>query len=163
MKPEIILIGVFALSLLFYRLRNKAYRFAMSGRIAMSVMLLMTASGHFLFAEGMAMMLPDFIPLKMEVVYITGIIEIAAAIGLQLDRWRELTGWLLIVFLILILPANIYAAFHNVNLQTATFDGEGLDYLWYRIPLQIIYILWIYKSSINTKPFMRRNFLVGGI
>ena len=129
----------------------------------MSAMLLMTASGHFLFAEGMAMMLPDFIPLKMEVVYITGIIEIAAAIGLQLDRWRELTGWLLIVFLILILPANIYAAFHNVNLQTATFDGKGLGYLWYRIPLQIFYILWIYKSSVNTKPFLKRDFLVGGI
>lgn len=119
----------------------------------MSAMLLMTALGHFLFAEGMAMMLPDFIPFKMEVVYFTGILEIAAAIGLQLPRWRELAGWLLVIFLILVLPANIYAALNNVNLETATYNGEGIAYLWYRIPLQIFFILWIYLSSINPKPF----------
>lgn len=163
MEPEIILIVVFALSLIFNRLRHKAYKFALSGRIAMSAMLLMTALGHFLFAKGMAMMLPDFIPLKMEAVYLTGILEIAAAIGLQLRKWRKLTGWLLIVFLILILPANIYAALNNVNIETATYDGEGIAYLWYRIPLQIFFILWVYLSSINTKSFLRRNFLVSRI
>jgi len=95
------------------------------------------------------MMLPDFIPFKAEVVYLTGIIEIAAAIGLFIPNIRIVTAWLLIVFFILILPANIYAAIKHIDYQKATFDGNGPSYLWFRIPLQILFISWAYLSAIK--------------
>jgi uncharacterized membrane protein len=62
-------------------------------------------------------------------VYLTGIIEIAAAIGLFLPNFRVLTAWLLIVLFILLLPANIYASIKHIDYQKATFDGNGLAYL----------------------------------
>src|SRR5690606_5924244 len=149
MKPLIVLLSVFVISLLATKFVHKNFEFALSGRIAMSVMLLFTAIGHFAFTEGMTMMLPDFIPFKTEVVYLTGIIEIAAAIGLFIPKLKIVTAWLLIVFFILILPANIYAAIKQIDYQKATFDGNGLSYLWFRVPLQILFIGWTYVCAIK--------------
>jgi uncharacterized membrane protein len=115
----------------------------------MSLMLLFTAIGHFAFTKGMSMMLPAFMPYKTVIIYLTGIIEIVAAIGLFIPSTRVLTGWLLIIFLILILPANIYAAIHQIDYQKGTFDGKGLIYLWYRVPLQILFIIWTYFATIK--------------
>jgi uncharacterized membrane protein len=149
MKPLIVLFTVFAVSLVAMKILRSNYDFALAGRIAMSAMLIFTAVAHFAFTKGMAMMLPDFIPYKIEIIYLTGIIEIAAAIGLFIPNFRILTGWLLIAFFIMILPANIYAAIKQIDIQKGTFDGNGLTYLWFRIPLQFLFICWVYLSAIN--------------
>lgn len=149
MKPLLILISVFALALLANKIINSNFELALSGRIAMSAMLLFTAIGHFAFTKGMSMMVPDFVPFKTEVVYLTGIIEIVAAIGLFIPSFRVLTAWLLIAFFVLMLPANIYAAVNHIDYQKGTFDGHGLTYLWFRIPLQALFIAWTYLSAIK--------------
>jgi len=151
MIPLIVLLTVFCFSLLLLKLFRKSLDFALAGRIAVSVMLLFTAVGHFAFTEGMAMMLPPFIPYKQEVVYFTGLIEIAAAFGLLIPRFRLITAWLLVVFFILVMPANIYAAIEHVNYQNATLDGNGPAYLWFRVPLQVFFIIWVYLSAIRRR------------
>jgi uncharacterized membrane protein len=147
--PEFILLSVFLIALITLKILHKEYRFAMSGRIAMAAMLVTTGIAHFVFVEGMSLMLPDFIPYRFELVYFTGIIELMAAIGILLPKYRKWTGWLLILFLVLIIPSNIYATIKYVNLENATFDGQGPGYLWYRIPLQLFFIGWIYLSCIK--------------
>ena len=149
MKPLIVLLSVFAISLLYTKILQGNYKLALSGRIAMSVMLGFTAVAHFVFTKSMAMMLPGFVPYKTATVYLTGIIEITVAIGLFIPKFRVITAWLLIAFFMLILPANIYAAINNIDYQKGTFDGSGLAYLWFRIPLQILFIVWTYLSSIK--------------
>lgn len=149
MKPLIVLITVFSISLVILKIINEKYNFILSARIGISVMLLFTALGHFLFTEGMTLMIPNFIPFKKELVYFTAIIEILGAIGLHITQFRPLIAWLLILFFILILPANINASIKQINYQNGTFDGNGLAYLWFRIPLQNLFILWIYISSIK--------------
>jgi len=149
MKPLVILFSVFVITLLLTRIFRGHYEFALSGRIAMSAMLVFTAIGHFAFSKGMTMMLPQFIPYKTTMIYLTGFIEVIAAIGLFVPNLRILTAWLLIAFFILILPANIYAAVTNVNYQKGSFDGPGLNYLWFRVPLQILFIVWTYMWSIR--------------
>lgn len=146
--PNIVLITVFVLSLLVLKIFKKKWIYALSGRVAMSVMLVTTGIAHFVYVEGMAMMIPEFLPCKMELVYFTGIIEILAAIGLWLSKYYKRIGWLLILFFVLILPANIYGAIHYVDLTTATYSGHGPDYLWVRIPMQLFYIGWVYYSCI---------------
>ena len=149
MAPLIVLLSAFGLSLLIIKIFQGHFQFAPPGRIAMSVMLVFTAIGHFLYTKGMTMMIPDFIPFKTEIVYLTGLFEIFAAIGLIIPSIRTKTAWLLIAFFILILPANIWAAIHQVDYQAGTFDGNGLAYLWFRVPLQIVFIIWTYLSSIK--------------
>ena len=115
----------------------------------MSAMLWCTAIAHVVFVEGMSLMLPDLIPYRRELVYFTGLLEVVAAIGILLPRYEKLTGWLLMIFFVCLLPANIYAACVHVNLKEATFDGHGPRYLWYRIPLQICFITWVYFSVVK--------------
>lgn len=149
MKPLFVLLGVFVLSLLLTKFFRGNFEFAMSGRIATSIMLLFTAIAHFVFTKGMSLMLPAFIPFKTELVYLTGFIEIICAIGLFIPVSSVITAWLLIAFFILIIPANIHAAIKHLDYQKGTFDGSGLNYLWFRIPLQVIFIGWTYFSFIK--------------
>ena len=150
MKPLLVLLLTFVIALLALRLIQKQYDLALSARIALSAMLLFTAIAHFVYTEGMMMMMPDFIAYKKELVYFTGIIEILASIGLLIPNLRVLTGWLLIVFFIMLLPANIHAAIRHVDYQKGSFDGSGPNYLWFRVPLQLLFIFWTYVSVIRS-------------
>jgi len=149
MKPLFVLIISFVLSVLILKIFTKELDFQLAGRIAMCCMLLFTAIGHFAFMEGMTAMIPSFIPFKKEVVLITGIMEALFALVILLPKYQKQTGWLLIVFLILILPANIKAALEEINYQTGQMDGPGVNYLWFRIPLQVLFVLWVYFASIR--------------
>ncbi|MDP2540998.1 hypothetical protein CSC81_13610 [Tenacibaculum discolor] len=149
MKPLFALLFVFLISIGIQKLLLKNINYSLSGRIAMCAMLLFTALGHFLFTEGMSKMIPDFIPLKSTVTILTGVLEIVMAIGLLFPNYQKTTGWILIPFLLLMLPANIKASLENLNYQTGTYDGKGLFYLWFRIPLQVFFIAWVYFSSLK--------------
>jgi uncharacterized membrane protein len=148
MKLLIVLLAGFVVALLGIRLWLGYFDLRLSARAAMSLMLLFTAIGHFAFTRGMVMMIPPFIPFKMFLVYLTGIFEIAAAITLNIPSLYIGTAWLLIAFFILMLPANIYAAHNNINYQKANHSGNGSDYLWFRIPLQLLFIGWVYVNAI---------------
>ena len=150
MKPLIVLLFAFISAIFLVKLFKHNYDFAMSARIAMAIMLVFTAIGHFAFTKGMTMMIPAFVPFKEGLVLLTGGFEILLATGLLLPQFKVITGWTLILFLMLMLPANIYAALSNVNYQKGTFDGHGLAYLWFRIPLQFLFIIWTYISAIRT-------------
>ena len=149
MKPLIVLLVSFALALIATKLIRNDFDIALSARIAMSIMLVFTAIAHFAYTKGMVMMMPGFIPYKKEIVYLTGIIEICAAIGLLIPNFRVLTAWLLIIFFVLLIPANINAATRHIDYQKGSFDGKGVVYLWFRIPLQILFILWTYFAAIK--------------
>lgn len=149
MKPLIVLLLSFTISIFIIKIIKKEYDFALSARIAMSIMLLFTAIGHFAFTKGMSMMIPKIIIFKESIIYLTGIFEILLALGLIIPKFQIVSGWALFVFLLLMLPANIYASLNHVNYQKGTFDGNGLIYLWFRIPLQFLFIIWAYISAIR--------------
>jgi uncharacterized membrane protein len=149
MKPLVVLLSSFVIAIFVIKIINKEYNFALSARIAMSVMLCFTAIGHFAFTNGMSMMIPQFIPFKTNLVYLTGLFEILLAIGLLIPKLKVISGWTLIIFLLFMLPANIYASIYNIDYQKGTFNGNGLSYLWFRIPLQFLFIAWTYFSSIR--------------
>jgi len=147
MKPLFVLIIAFVIAFFVCRWIYGVYSFPLPGRIAMTVMLLFTSIAHFAFAKGMEMMIPAQLPFKKAIVYFTGIAEVAAAIGLLLPAYYKATGWFLIFFFILLLPANIFAAIKKVDYQKGEYSGNGLPYLWFRIPLQVFFIVWVYYGT----------------
>jgi len=141
----VILLVVFALA----RLLNKFFKkpqiaVAQAGRMAMGALLLFTGTSHFYLIKGMVLMMPDFLPAKLALVYVTGLIEIILGLGLLFEKTRKISSLLLILFLIAVLPANVVTALKHVNIQAADFTGPGLSYLWFRIPLQLLFIGWVY-------------------
>jgi uncharacterized membrane protein len=148
MKPLILLIAVFLVSLGILQFTGVEDKLAVAGNVAMALMLCFTALGHFKFADGMAAMIPPFVPQRRLLVLLSGLFEIVLAIGLLFRQTRSLTAIVAIVFLLLILPANIYAARHRINYEKGTFDGAGVRYLWFRVPLQALFIAWLYYFSV---------------
>ena len=149
MKPLFVLIIVFIVSSLIIKLLKGEMDDALAGKIALALMLVFTSLGHLLYTDGMMLMLPEFIPFKKGIIYATGLVEVMAAIGLFVPQVSRITGLLLIVFFLLILPTNIRANLKHINYETATFNGPGPSYLWFRIPFQLLLIAWTYYFVIR--------------
>ena len=89
-------------------------------------------------------MLPAFVPYRVALIYFTGILELLGAIGVWIPRLRKLTGFLLILMLIGILPSNIYSAINRIEFGG---HGAGPAYLLIRIPFQLLVIWWTYFAT----------------
>lgn len=113
-------------------------------RVGLTLFFLFTGLGHFIRTEAMAMMLPAAVPYRVELIYLTGVLELLGAIGVWIPRLRRLTGLCLILMLVGILPANIYSAFNRVD-----FGGHGAGpvYLLVRVPFQLFVIWWTYYAT----------------
>ncbi len=151
MKPLLILLITFSLTLLIQKITHNSINYIFAGKLALSALLIFTTIGHFLFTDGMSKMIPDFIPYKRNIIILTGILELLFAAGILYPKTQSLFGWGLILFLIIIIPANIKASVENLNYQTGSYDGNGVSYLWFRIPLQLFFIGWTYFFVILRK------------
>ena len=149
MKLLSILFSVFIIALLATKIIQGEWNWTFSGNLGMAVFIIFTGFSHFKFQKGMALMIPDFIPYKMFWVYFTGVLEIAAGIGLMLPQLRELTAILLIVFYVVVFIANINSSKKRINIFKANYTGPGMAYLYKeRIPMQIILIAWTWYFGI---------------
>lgn len=149
MKLLIILFATFILALLGTIVFHGKPDYVFSGNLGMAVFIIFTGISHFKFQKGMEMMIPDFIPAKMFWVYFTGLLEIAAGIGLMIPAIRDLTAILLIIFYVLVFVANINSSKKNINIFKADYTGPGMRYLYVeRIPMQVILIGWTWYFGI---------------
>lgn len=148
MKPLLLLLLVFSISMVTGYLINGEWPLFFSGNLSMCIMLLFTAIGHFKFQLGMAMMVPQYIPNKKEIVFATGIAEILLGVALLFPFLRFYSGVLLIAMFLALLPANISAAKRRVNYEKGSYDGPGPKYLWFRIPMQVLLIIWVLYFSV---------------
>ena len=110
-----------------------------AGAISLGILFLFTASGHFVQTQAMAQMLPAWVPQREALVYVTGIMEIAVAVGFFVPRWRRGAGWAAIAVLAGFFPANVYAAVHHVPMGGHAW---GPVYLLVRAPLQVFLLWW---------------------
>ncbi|HKY44842.1 MAG TPA: DoxX family protein [Pyrinomonadaceae bacterium] len=117
---------------------------AVRARVGLSLFFMFASIGHFIRTEAMAEMLPATIPYRVELIYITGVLELLGAIGVWVPRLTKLTGLLLILMLLGLLPANVYSAFNRVE-----FGGHGAGpvYLLVRVPFQLFTIWWTYFAT----------------
>ena len=149
MAPLIFLLVSFALLYVIDRfLLGRRLGLSFIGRAAMAVMLVVTAISHFTNTAEMVEMMPDLMPAKREMVYLTGAIEIMAIVGLLWDRFSRLASILLIVFFIAVLPANIAGSLKSVQYGGMEY---GPWYLLFRVPLQIFFIWWVWFFGVRIR------------
>lgn len=146
MIPLIILIATFVALYLINRFALRE-RLTMSfiGRAALASVMLTTGIAHFTSTGPMVAMMPDIFPWKKEIVYLTGVLELLAAGGVLWEKTARITGGMLIVFFVAIIPANISGAMNSVQ-----FGGmaDGPVYLFFRIPLQLLFIVWAWVFAV---------------
>ena len=99
---------------------------------------------HFFAPRFYLPIMPPFLPWPLALIFISGVAEILGGIGVLMPSTRKLAGWGLIALLVAVFPANIYAAMH----------GLGSIPPWIllaRLPFQIVFIAWVYWSSLKGK------------
>jgi len=103
-------------------------------RIGLALFMFVAGIAHLVAPRPYVQHLPDVVPFRPELVAITGVVELVLAAGLiGPRRFHRLTGIALAAFLVLVFPANIYAAMSQVPI-----DGVPTGWIrWARLPLQI--------------------------
>lgn len=116
-------------------------------RLAIAVVFVTTGIAHFTeLKHDMLAMLPSPVPKQMWVIYATGLLEFAGAIGILIPRFAKLTGICLILFLICVFPANINAALNDIP-----FNSRPATPLFLRTFIQALFIGVIYAAIKKTK------------
>ena len=109
-----------------------------SARAALATMFLFTAVSHFApMKQDLIAMVPPSLPRPDLLVFITGLAEVAGAVGLLIPPLRFWAACGLILILVLMLPANVSAARRGVSLR-----GRPATSLWLRVPMQVLFIAW---------------------
>ena len=102
---------------------------------------------HFVIPDMYMRIMPPWIPYPLEMVYLSGVAEMAGGVGLLVPRLRFAAGIGLIALLIAVFPANVQM------LVNAIHDADSTLYialLWMRLPLQPLLIVWIYRSVLRS-------------
>lgn len=115
------------------------------GAIGCGLLFVFTGIGHFVITQPMAQMLPGWVPARTELVYLTGIVELALAVGFFVPQFRRISGLVAAVLLVLFFPANVYAALNHVPLGGHAW---GPVYLLVRTPVQAIILGWVYWFTV---------------
>src|SRR5829696_8982476 len=116
-----------------------------AARLALVIMFLFTGLSHFSsLKHDFAAMIPAPLPNGLWVIYLTGLFEIAGAVGLLIPRTRRLAGICLVLLLVALFSANVNAALNEVPLR-----GEAATPLWIRTPMQLLYIGMVWWTSIK--------------
>src|SRR5215204_4491547 len=80
-----------------------------AGLIAVVIMFLFTGVTHFTgMKHDYAAMLPGPLSGNLGIIYLSGILEIAGAVGLLVPRTRRLAGVCLALYLLAVFPGNVY-------------------------------------------------------
>ena len=82
--------------------------------------------------------MPPFLPLHTELVFVSGICELLLGILLLVPNCSRLAAWGIIALLIAVFPANVYLYQHQEILP-----ASPIIHLL-RLPLQGLFILWAY-------------------
>jgi uncharacterized membrane protein len=113
-----------------------------SARVALALMFLFTAAAHFnRMKEDLVRMVPPSFPNPRALVLVTGLLEIAGAIGLLVPATQRLAAWGLAILLIALFPANVSAAKRGLTLR-----GKPVTPLALRLPIQLLFLgvcLWV--------------------
>ncbi|MEO8086198.1 MAG: DoxX family protein [Bacteroidota bacterium] len=108
----------------------------------MSALYTITGTMHFIHPEFYLRIMPPWIPMHEEMVFISGVCEIVFAILLLFPFTRRLAAWCIIGLLVAVFPANIQ--------MTINYFREHNPGLWItivRLPIQVVLILWAYKFT----------------
>jgi uncharacterized membrane protein len=114
-----------------------------AARCALSTMLFFTASAHFTrMRDDLVRMMPPSFPWPRALVFFAGLCEIAGALGLLLPLTRRAAGFALILFFVVVFPANVRAARSGLTLR-----GKPATALWLRAPMQLLFIFLAWWAS----------------
>jgi uncharacterized membrane protein len=113
-------------------------------RLLLGAFFLAAGSLHFLRPKPYVAIVPDVLPRKLELVYASGVAELAGGALVVPARTRRAAGWWLIATLIAVFPANV-----NMAVNAERFRSVPEPLLWARLPVQGLLIAWVWRVAVR--------------
>ncbi|WP_088182283.1 DoxX family protein [Sphingobium sp. Z007] len=124
-------------------------------RLVLAAAYAFAGIAHLTRPAGFLAITPHWVPMPELAVALTGVAELAGAIGLMIPRLRSAAGIGLALYALCVWPANINHALNDIPL-----GGVHLGW-WYhgpRLALQPVIIWWaLWASGVIDWPFRRRR------
>ena len=105
---------------------------------------------HFSFTDFFVMAMPDYLDYHKELVWISGVFELAGAIGILVPKTRLWAACGLIALIVAVYPANI-----NMALHPEQYPELPKLLLYARLPLQF-FLAWFVWWSIKPERLARK-------
>jgi uncharacterized membrane protein len=112
-------------------------------RLTIAPVFILVGLVHVTRSELFMSLMPHGIPYPLAVVILTGIAEMAGAIGLFLPRTRRLAGVMLALYAVCVYPLNINHAVHDLSTGT----GLGWAYHYPRLFAQPFICWWALSAG----------------
>lgn len=130
-------------------------------RIVLGVIYLVAGIAHIRSPGGFLQITPHWVPWPREVIFFTGLCEIAGAIALlAIPRLRYAAGIGLAAYAVCVFPANINHAINDIAI-----GGRHLSW-WYhgpRLAFQPVFVWWaLWAGGVTDWPFGRKKGSVEG-
>lgn len=117
---------------------------ATAARWLLALFLLVAGTGHFVAPETFLAQVPPWLPARLAIVYLSGVVELVLGGALlAAHRYRVLVGWIVAAFFVLVLPGNISQAVTG----TSAFGLETDAARWGRLAFQPVLVLWALWST----------------
>jgi uncharacterized membrane protein len=123
--------------------QHKLWR--MLGRVLVIVWFVVGGIGHFALTKMFVSVVPTWVPFPLEVVYLTGILEIAGALALLHKPLHHIAGLCLIALAICVTPVHI-----QMLIEADKYEAIGPIVLWARLLFQPVFIWIIWASTRRT-------------
>ena len=99
---------------------------------------------HFVRPRMYEAIMPPYVPAHRELVYASGVAEIAGGLALLVPRLRTFGMWWLIATLIAVFPANVHMALNPDDYRGVP---GGRWALYARLPVQLLFIAWVRAAA----------------
>ena len=93
---------------------------------------------HFREPQKFVDIVPKYMPFALFLVYLTGVMEIVGGLGIIYPETREITGRLMVLFLIAIYPANLNMWVNDIPYNGTRLTTQGH---LFRLSVQILLIV----------------------
>jgi uncharacterized membrane protein len=111
-------------------------------RTVLGATFIVTGFLHFFRPRMYEAIMPAYLPAHRELVYASGVAELAGGAGVLLPKTRKAAGWWLIATLVGVFPANVEMALHPER-----FKQIPKPLLYARLPLQGAMIALVWKTA----------------
>lgn len=119
----------------------------MIGRAIVFVWFFLGGIGHFVLTKTFVSVVPPYVPFPLEMVYFTGVCEIAGALALLYKPLRHVAGWCLIALTICVTPVHI-----QMLIEADKYTALGPAVLWARLIIQPI-LIWVIWASTKQRAY----------
>jgi len=113
-------------------------KFKPASKYLLAIFMIVAGTMHFLNPEFFLKIVPPYLPLHKELVFISGVFEVLLGILLVVPKTSRMAAWGIVALLIAVFPANLYVYQHQDILP-----ASPVVHLL-RLPLQGLFILWAY-------------------